>query len=55
LGGEPTFQKDKCELTEILALVAIEPNPGLSNVHIAKLAIALPNSLNDDDAAAVKR
>lgn len=55
LGGEPTFQKDKCELAEILALVAIEPNPGLSNVHISKLAIALPNSLNDDDVAAVKR
>jgi hypothetical protein len=55
LGGEPTFQKDKCELAEILALVAIEPNPGFSNVHIAKLAIALPNSLNDDDVAAVKR
>ncbi|HEY9650540.1 MAG TPA: StbA family protein, partial [Coleofasciculaceae cyanobacterium] len=55
LGGEPTFQKDKCELAEILALVAIEPNPGSSNVHISKFAIALPNSLNDDDVAAVKR
>jgi len=55
LGGEPTFQKDKCELAEILALVAVEPNPGLNNVHISKLAIALPNSLNDDDVAAVKR
>ncbi len=55
LGGEPTFQKDKCELAEILALVAIEPNQGFSNVHIAKFAIALPNSLNDDDVTAVKR
>jgi hypothetical protein len=55
LGGEPTFQKDKCELAEILALVAIEPNPGCTNVHISKFAIALPNSLNDDDVAAVKR
>jgi hypothetical protein len=55
LGGEPTFQKDKCELASILALVAIEPNPGSNNVHISKLVIALPNSLNDDDVAAVKR
>ncbi len=55
LGGEPTFQKDKCELAEILALVAIEPNLGSNNVHISKLAIALPNSLNEDDVAAVKR
>jgi hypothetical protein len=55
LGGEPTFQKDKCELAEILALVAIEPNPGSNTVHISKLAIALPNSLNDEDVAAVKR
>jgi hypothetical protein len=33
LGGEPTFQKDKCELAEILALVAIEPNPCSNNVR----------------------
>ena len=55
LGGEPTFQRDKCELAEILALVAIEPNPGFTNVHIVKLVIALPNSLNDEDVAAEKR
>lgn len=55
LGGDPTFQKDKCELAEILALVAIEPNPGSDYVHIGEFAIALPNSLNDVDVAAVKR
>lgn len=55
LGGEPTFQKDKCELAEILALAAIQPNPGQSAVHIKKLVVALPNTLNDDDVAAVKR
>lgn len=55
LDGEPTYQGDKCELADILALVAVEPNPGLSNVHISKFAIALPNSLNDKDVAAVKR
>jgi hypothetical protein len=55
LGGEPTFQKDKCELAEILALVAIQPNPGQSAVHIKKLVVALPNTLNDDDVAAVQR
>jgi hypothetical protein len=37
LGGDPTFQKNKCELAEILALVAIEPNPGLDRVHISRL------------------
>jgi len=55
LGGDPTFQKNKCELAEILALVAIEPNLGLDRVHISRLAIALPNSLNDADMAALKR
>lgn len=55
LGGDPTFQKDKCELAEILALVAIEPNPGSDFVHIGEFALALPNSLNDADVAAVKR
>lgn len=55
LGGEPTFQKDKCELAQILALVAIEPNPGDNFVHISKFAIALPDSFKEDDVAAVKR
>lgn len=55
LGGEPTFQKDKCALAQVLALVAIEPNPGSTYVHIAKFAIALPNSLNESDMEAVKR
>jgi hypothetical protein len=55
LGGEPTFQKDKCELAEILALVAIEPNPGSNYVHITKFSIALPNSFNEANMEAVKR
>jgi hypothetical protein len=55
LGGEPTFQKDKCELAEILALVAIEPNPGDNFVHISKFALALPDSFKEDDVAAVMR
>ncbi|WP_414588756.1 ParM/StbA family protein [Scytonema sp. PCC 10023] len=55
LGGEPTFQKDKCELAEILVLAAIEPNPGFNHVRVEKLAIALPNTLNNDDVAAVGR
>lgn len=55
LGGDPTFQKDKCELAEILALAAIEPIEGSDFVHISQFAIALPNSLNDADLEAVKR
>jgi hypothetical protein len=55
LGGEPTFQKNKCELAEILALVAIEPNPGDNFVHISKFAIALPDSFKEADVEAVKR
>lgn len=55
LGGDPTFQKDKCELAEILALVAIEPNSGSDFIHIGEFAIALPNSLNDADIESVKR
>ncbi|MUH00637.1 StbA family protein [Scytonema sp. UIC 10036] len=55
LGGEPTFQKDKCELAEILVLAVIEPNPGFDHVRIEQLAIALPNTLNDEDVAAVSR
>ncbi|WP_196517093.1 ParM/StbA family protein [Nostoc sp. WHI] len=55
LGGEPTFQKDKCELAEILVLVAIKPSPGFNHIRVEKLCIALPNSLNDDDVASVQR
>lgn len=55
LGGEPTFQKDKCELAEILALAAIQPNPGYDCVHIETLLAALPNTLNEADVAKVTR
>jgi hypothetical protein len=55
LGGEPTFQKDKCELAEILVLVAMKPSSGFNHLRVEKLCIALPNSLNSDDVAAVRR
>ncbi|AFY43651.1 ParM/StbA family protein [Nostoc sp. PCC 7107] len=55
LNGEPTFQKDKCELAEILVLAAIQPSRGFDHVRIERLAIALPNSLNSNDVAAVQR
>ncbi|MEJ6485704.1 StbA family protein, partial [Nostoc punctiforme UO1] len=37
LGGEPTFQTDKCQLASILALSAIQPNPGQTSVHIQQM------------------
>ena len=55
LDGEPVFQHNKCELAEIIALVGIEPNPGLDYVHIAKFAIALPSDTNDSDVEALRR
>jgi hypothetical protein len=55
LDGEPVFQRNKCELAEITALSAIEPNPGLDYVHIAKLAIALPSDTNESDVAALRK
>lgn len=55
LDGEPVFQRNKCELAEIIALVAIEPNPGFDYVHIAKLAIALPSDTNESDVEALRK
>jgi hypothetical protein len=55
LDGEPVFQYNKCELAEITTLVAIEPNPGLDYVHIAKFAIALPSDTNESDVAALQK
>lgn len=55
LDGEPVFQHNKCELAEITALVAIEPNSGLDYVHIAKLAIALPTDTNESDVEALRK
>jgi len=55
LDGEPVFQHNKCELAEIIALVGIEPNPGLDYVHISKFAIALPSDTNDSDVEALRR
>jgi hypothetical protein len=55
LQGEPVFNRNKCELAEIIALAAIEPNPDADYVHIANFAIALPSDTNDSDIEAVKR
>jgi hypothetical protein len=55
LDGEPVFQRNKCELAEIIALVAIEPNPGMDYVHISKLAIALPSDTNESDVEALRK
>lgn len=55
LDGEPIFQRNKCELAEIIALVAIEPNPGVDYVHIAKFAIALPSDTNESDVEALRK
>jgi hypothetical protein len=55
LDGDPVFQRNKCELAEITALVAIEPNPGLDHVHVARLAIALPSDTNESDVEALRR
>ncbi len=55
LDGEPVFQRNKCELAQIIALVAIEPNPGLDYVHISKLAIALPSDTNESDVEALQK
>jgi hypothetical protein len=55
LDGEPIFQRNKCELAEIIALVAIEPNIGFDYVHVAKLAIALPSDTNESDVNALRK
>jgi hypothetical protein len=55
LCGEPVFNRNKCELAEIIALVAIEPNPGADYVHIANFAIALPSDTNESDIEALKK
>lgn len=55
LDGEPVFQRNKCELAEITVLAALEPNPGLDYVHIAKLAIALPSDTNESDVSALRK
>lgn len=55
MGGTPVFSQDKCELAEILGLVAIEPNPGTNNVLIERMAIALPDSRNAQAVQALKR
>jgi hypothetical protein len=55
LDGEPVFQRNKCELAEIIALVAIEPNSGLNYVHISKFALALPSDTNESDVKALRK
>lgn len=55
LNGEPIFQRNKCELAEIIALVAIEPNPGFDYVRVEKLAIALPSDTNESDVNSLRK
>ncbi len=55
LDGEPVFQRNKCELVQILALVAIEPNPGVDYVHIKNFAVALPSDTNQADVESLRK
>ncbi|MBD1903783.1 ParM/StbA family protein [Trichocoleus sp. DQ-A3] len=55
LGGQPVFEGNKCDLAWLLALVAIEPNPGQSSVLIETMVVALPDSRNQQAIAAIKR
>ncbi|MEW5858046.1 MAG: hypothetical protein AB1861_11785 [Cyanobacteriota bacterium] len=55
LGGKPVFEGDKCELAWLLALAAIEPNPGQNQVLIEVMPVALPDSRNKQALSAIKR
>ena len=55
LGGKPVFEGDKCELAWLLALAAIEPNPGQNQVLIEIIPVALPDSRNKQAIAAIKK
>lgn len=55
LKGRPTFEGDKCELAWLLALVAIQPNPGETSVRIEEMPIALPDSRNKEAVTALKQ
>ncbi len=54
LGGNPTFQHDKCELASLLCLAAIEPPKG-NQIAIDKLIVALPDSRKSEAVAGVRR
>lgn len=54
LGGQPVFEQDKCELAWLLALAAIEPNPGCSTVLIEQMLVALPDSRKKDAVAHIR-
>lgn len=55
LGGQPIFERDKTQLAWLLALVALEPNPGQSSVLVEKMTVALPDSRNQEAIAAIKQ
>lgn len=55
LGGRPVFERDKCELALLLALVALEPNPGQNVVSINELLIALPDKRQAENLKALQR
>jgi hypothetical protein len=54
LNGQPTFTKNKCELAEILVLAAIQPLHRQS-VHIERLIVSIPNTLNEEDVNAIQK
>jgi hypothetical protein len=55
LGGKPVFEGNKCELAWLLALAAIEPNPGQNQVLIETMPVALPDSRDKGAIAAIKK
>lgn len=55
LDGKPVFEHSKTELAYLLALAAIEPNPGQNQVIIESMPVALPDSRNKEAVSGVKR
>jgi hypothetical protein len=54
-GGRNTFDDDKCEIAEIIALVALEPMTSESNLVVNKLRLCLPDSRSDASRNALQR
>lgn len=55
LGGKPVFEGDKSDQAWLIALAAIEPNPGQNQVLIETMPVALPDSRNKQGIAAIKK
>jgi hypothetical protein len=55
LGGKPVFSEDKCRWAEVLALCALEPNPGCNSVLVETMPIALPDTRNKQAVEDIKR